>query len=123
MALIVIGSIPACTGETSTGVPTSKLETVYPRVYGGNLELTIELTQVEGLSPRVRGKQMGKFLNGNLVRSIPACTGETRRRIHGPAYARVYPRVYGGNTNEVKRMVETEGLSPRVRGKHVPTQL
>ena len=49
--------------------------------------------------------------------SIPACTGETNAGVFKVTAEKVYPRVYGGNTNEAPRFVPAEGLSPRVRGK------
>ena len=49
--------------------------------------------------------------------SIPACAGETTRQRPDTTFARVYPRLCGGNYG--RRFVElgSTGLSPLVRGK------
>ena len=72
-----------------------------------------------GLSPRVRGKPASAQTTRDKGRSIPACAGETGRHGRcgvGPA---VYPRVCGGNLACLRAALDTVGLSPRVRGKHL----
>ena len=71
-------SIPACAGETGVCVDQQGHPWVYPRVCGGNRQPRPFQYQVQGLSPRVRGKPIifpNYLLDG---RSIPACAGETQ---------------------------------------------
>ena len=49
--------------------------------------------------------------------SIPAWAGETRQENAPELGNRVYPRVGGGNETGYLRIDDTDGLSPRGRGK------
>ena len=71
-------SIPACTGETGYQSLSQKPVEVYPRVYGGNVDPVVLHLGRHGLSPRVRGKRSRIGTIQGKLRSIPACTGETR---------------------------------------------
>ena len=113
----ISGSIPACAGETSCISISTKRPTVYPRVCGGNAVAAAPVLQPNGLSPRVRGKLPLRLAARRPARSIPACAGETCRWRPAAAGNRVYPRVCGGNTDVAGAMAQTDGLSPRVRGK------
>ena len=53
----------------------------------------------------------------DAMRCIPACAGETRRRISGSRRAGVHPRVRGGNSVKYGLYETTQGASPRARGK------
>ena len=106
---------------------------VYPRVCGGAPRSCSrsESCRLEGLSPRVRGSPLTRWMRkgipacaGEPARlrqrgSIPACAGEPAWRWH-PArgYGRVYPRVCGGAGHQAlsDEAFPHEGLSPRVRG-------
>ena len=112
------GSIPACTGEPSSGSGRPCRTGVYPRVYGGTLTFGRQLRMANGLSPRVRGNQGPAAIPGAISGSIPACTGEPRRRPRTATATGVYPRVYGGTCLLVPDHMDREGLSPRVRGNH-----
>ena len=70
-----------------------------------------------GLSPRVRGKRPAGLRPRRQERSIPACAGETARRLKAMMTGMVYPRVCGGNRGENEFVQLILGLSPRVRGK------
>ena len=50
-------------------------------------------------------------------RSIPACAGEASDAGRSSAIPPVYPRVCGGSIPDLGRGRQSEGLSPRVRGK------
>ncbi len=54
-----LGSIPAGTGETSGIRQGYASRGVYPRRYGGNNPLALNFHVLGGLSPQVRGKQIG----------------------------------------------------------------
>ena len=104
IALLQIGSIPACAGEParSRGIVRSSIA-VYPRVCGGTTA------------------SCGAHLS-DRCRSIPACAGEpsdgfTERSIPARARNEVYPRVCGGTHRPAPN--RPQGLSPRVRGKPV----
>ena len=112
------GSIPACAGEPEVQLPWLCALWVYPRVCGGTSMSKSTLSEAQGLSPRVRGNQLGKqrivLSNG----SIPACAGEPPADTRPPVGLAVYPRVCGGTRYLYGPGRSTLGLSPRVRGNH-----
>ena len=110
------GSIPACAGEPAESSRQAHRRRVYPRVYGGTLDLHRRATRRQGLSPRVRGNRVGAPARGPPGGSIPACAGEPRRIPTRRSEHRVYPRVCGGTTGRAARVGKAWGLSPRVRG-------
>ena len=69
-----------------------------------------------GLSPRVRGNPSMGLTARMWDWSIPACTGEPSGAVPGTLGIRVYPRVYGGTTEDLDHLPRGYGLSPRVRG-------
>jgi len=73
-----------------------------------------------GLSPRVRGSLPATYLSISCGGSIPACAGEPRRSTSACPARRVYPRVCGGAAPADPVFPEEAGLSPRVRGSHLP---
>ena len=111
------GSIPACAGEAMAIPPFTKSWRVYPRVCGGSGIGVSWWTDNPGLSPRVRGKLVPVIPVVFLRRSIPACAGEATTIPAGWPPTRVYPRVCGGSANTIRARANTQGLSPRVRGK------
>ena len=54
------GSIPACAGETLRRAQHGHGAGVYPRVCGGNFLDALAHPAAGGLSPRVRGKPLGR---------------------------------------------------------------
>ena len=111
------GSIPACAGETvyqECHLPSSG---VHPRVCGGNAPGWFVALATVGPSPRVRGKHAVDAGGDSMAGSIPACAGETSRRLHCKSYPRVHPRVCGGNDGAEVCSRTVKGPSPRVRGK------
>ena len=84
---------------------------------GGNAGRRRPRASPSGLSPRVRGKQPREPREGDAVRSIPACAGETPVHPQQPTFLGVYPRVCGGNAARRWSPPPIGGLSPRVRGK------
>ena len=89
---------------------------VYPRVCGGTVRATIRPIARVGLSPRVRGNQIGSCGAQFRLRSIPACAGEPAPGGLCRQEAKVYPRVCGGTLNAQNQIAAQQGLSPRVRG-------
>ena len=111
-------SIPAWAGETAMTAMTMPAPAVYPRVGGGNARHPAEGFDVEGLSPRGRGKPPLWAQPSGAGGSIPAWAGETVSPIAARSMPRVYPRVGGGNSADAGRSRPPRGLSPRGRGKH-----
>ena len=89
-------SIPACTGEPMLSCSGVEPPRVYPRVYGGTLEVMLPHFSPFGLSPRVRGNPVPYTRALRASRSIPACTGEPPQTQSTPIQRRVYPRGDGG---------------------------
>ena len=89
-------------------------------MYGGTLFRSVGTVDVTGLSPRVRGNRHNPSRLFGDIGSIPACTGEPARCRTCGLIFKVYPRVYGGTIpyNDAKN--KRTGLSPRVRGNHIP---
>ena len=133
----VTRSIPACTGEPPYASTEAARVAVYPRVYGGTRERgpsaghssrSIPACTGEphrraprpnlslGLSPRVRGNRLTGQSMTATCRSIPACTGEPLVCCRIRRVIQVYPRVYGGTQRQQHHLVDSAGLSPRVRG-------
>ena len=69
-------SIPACAGEPVLEAHQGLSHTVYPRVCGGTTTASLPLSQMPGLSPRVRGNRVSPLAVHEGGRSIPACAGE-----------------------------------------------
>ena len=80
------------------------------------------VARLGGLSPRVRGNPRGASRMPKMPGSIPACTGEPRRRPMPYLPRGVYPRVYGGTSQAPRAGRPMGGLSPRVRGNPQPAQ-
>ena len=110
------GLSPACAGEPRDRCRAWRRRGVYPRVCGGTKVMIGKLLSKPGLSPRVRGNRNHARIEAVEHGSIPACAGEPRFQRASTAYAKVYPRVCGGNLWEGQIIELAEGLSPRVRG-------
>ena len=113
------GSIPACAGEPAGRPRRAANDGVYPRVCGGTAECRLFVSQMQGLSPRVRGNRGRHPTPDSRCRSIPACAGEPRRRPRSINPNAVYPRVCGGTADGTRMTTSGWGLSPRVRGNRV----
>ena len=92
----------------------------HPRVCGENYAKWQDGLQVEGSSPRVRGKHRKGCARHTQTRLIPACAGKTLRTLATWARGRAHPRVCGENSENPCHMGTRTGSSPRVRGKHRP---
>ena len=109
-------SIPACAGESPLLHRASAQTGVYPRVCGGISRSSSSGSWVSGLSPRVRGNLILRTAGTEVVRSIPACAGESLYQETAAEPQAVYPRVCGGIAKLERIKVVKDGLSPRVRG-------
>ena len=115
-----VRSIPACAGEPALAACTALSAPVYPRVCGGTVTGESCKIYAAGLSPRVRGNLTRPSRCGMIHRSIPACAGEPVRQIFSTWAISVYPRVCGGTGYRRHTHEPLQGLSPRVRGNHLP---
>ena len=111
------GSIPACAGKTRFSWGVVMVSPVHPRVCGGNIPSSVYSANLEGPSPRVRGKPMAGIGRRMVRGSIPACAGETANHHDDARQLPVHPRVCGGNRTRRKEYKRRYGPSPRVRGK------
>ena len=98
--LMAPGSIPARAGEPAELRTTRPPGRVYPRTCGGTLG--------------------GPWVLCHGPGSIPARAGEPRRPAPGQPRTRVYPRTCGGTGYGAIKRAFALGLSPHVRGNHVP---
>ena len=112
--------IPACAGEAQGGPVAHRRAAVHPRVCGGSELRNIHDLLAAGASPRVRGKPGVVPRRAGGGRCIPACAGEAL--LGGLALRRpqVHPRVCGGSVAWPRSNSDSEGASPRVRGKPRP---
>ena len=111
------GLIPACAGKTGDFDFIQGGGRAHPRVCGENSLEFPRNTELTGSSPRVRGKRRGSLAFAFRVGLIPACAGKTTSGSGRWAISRAHPRVCGENAARGRRRVETQGSSPRVRGK------
>ena len=109
-------SIPACAGKPRHNRRIPILRQVYPRVCGETTSRSTERLRGGGLSPRVRGNLARLVAFLRYLGSIPACAGKPSGPSGGPASSSVYPRVCGETDALSKVVVQSGGLSPRVRG-------
>ncbi len=119
-----VGSIPAGAGEPAGSSPRRRACRVYPRGCGGTSPRCWNGSPQRGLSPRVRGNQLGSVDRGLSHGSIPAGAGEPLGCGVCGASPRVYPRGCGGTLFSSIIPFPLRGLSPRVRGnrlRHVVT--
>ncbi len=76
LAWVRLGTIPACTGEPSSGKAAYTASRDYPRVHGGTRCYYQSTREANGLSPRARGNLCQILLALRSSGTIPACTGE-----------------------------------------------
>ena len=115
------GPIPACAGEPRQARRASARIRAYPRVCGGASASAASISSYSGLSPRVRGSL--PMDEGASIRTgpIPACAGEPMWPCEFAQPFRAYPRECGGAGGAGLMAKLYAGLSPRVRGSHLPT--
>ena len=97
------GLIPARAGKTSIGRATSR---AWP-----------------GSSPRGRGKRGINRRLRRLFRLIPARAGKTTHSAARVTPVPAHPRAGGENREEISRIQERSGSSPRGRGKRLSASL
>ena len=116
--MVLVGSIPACTGKPAVPPTCGAAARVYPRMYGETRPAPRRLRRFAGLSPHVRGNLRYGEIGPDRPGSIPACTGKPGWRRRYRSGFRVYPRMYGETSDTQDAPAIMEGLSPHVRGNH-----
>ena len=120
LLLLLLELIPARAGKTGPSSRTRLPGPAHPRVCGEN-EVGVKVTaDLEGSSPRVRGKRFRRGLGDPARRLIPACAGKTQSPPRAGDRGWAHPRLCGENA--VVRTINNaaDGSSPRVRGKPRP---
>ena len=110
------GSSPRVRGTPYPVWASTSASTVHPRVCGEHGFAAPITRESGGSSPRVRGTPGGSGARALVPRFIPACAGNTRRRIISASLPVVHPRVCGEHSIRVPNAASNGGSSPRVRG-------
>ena len=116
LAPIGRGSIPAGAGNPCHRVILLLVGRVYPRGCGEPVSSVAAESQLQGLSPRVRGTLQRSKIPTSRTRSIPAGAGNPTSTPRILSVIRVYPRGCGEPRNFRAIRRQLMGLSPRVRG-------
>ena len=114
------GLIPACAGKTRIRRAILCHGRAHPRVCGENVSPAKVASQLDGSSPRVRGKHTAALRLSGRCGLIPACAGKTRICGGDPPERGAHPRVCGENRVAGTPRGRLLGSSPRVRGKPSP---
>ena len=88
-------SIPACAGNTASTPTRVVCSSVHPRMRGEHSPISPRRPTSAGPSPHARGTLVDRLLDVLPARSIPACAGNTRGRLHGERRRPVHPRMRG----------------------------
>ena len=110
------GIIPACAGNTTSGMISRKRTRDHPRVCGEHHRIVRRRRAVLGSSPRVRGTLDVEGLQQDACGIIPACAGNTQTAARCWTTRRDHPRVCGEHYKAKYEELKGEGSSPRVRG-------
>ena len=94
---IVVGLIPAYAGKTLHIRFTFFEMWAHPRVCGENKDELESMSEGEGSSPRMRGKQFRTVRVTTVCGLIPAYAGKTARNNVGRVPRGAHPRVCGEN--------------------------
>ena len=109
--------IPAHAGQTTSRTRTACSTPDHPRACGANQISVVIPFDVNGSSPRMRGKPVLAIVRHLRVRIIPAHAGQTAYRSQGPSRPSDHPRACGANSSTTGYMMARAGSSPRLRGK------
>ncbi len=109
--------IPAHAGQTCTPRTSCDFPQDHPRACGANACMTGVIDNVDGSSPRMRGKPWIVGTGARMMRIIPAHAGQTCRSRPSETPAPDHPRACGANAITAGSPPATCGSSPRMRGK------
>ncbi len=114
--------IPAHAGNTAGRASCSPLATVHPRACGEHRRGLVEIRNVHGSSPRMRGTPLADAIAHQHGRFIPAHAGNTRRRTRMRHTRPVHPRACGEHRVRGREKRHAVGSSPRMRGTQLRLQ-
>mgnify|MGYP001645726718 CR=1 FL=1 len=109
--------IPARAGKTPCRTSTRTIPWAHPRACGENAPKGGTYFPPSGSSPRVRGKRLRALEARATARLIPARAGKTLDPQTDRFRPSAHPRACGENNRVLQATGQTEGSSPRVRGK------
>ena len=112
-----MGIIPAGAGKRPTGWRSPSRRGDHPRGCGEKWRESRRAANLEGSSPRVRGKVIGLTFAIAYARIIPAGAGKSFRRRRGGRGRGDHPRGCGEKVPWTQDVLRHSGSSPRVRGK------
>ena len=109
--------IPARAGKTPRPRRPSCSAWAHPRAGGENYRAIGPASGPAGSSPRGRGKRVHCSVLSCLVGLIPARAGKTHHHSETSVRMRAHPRAGGENRNAHTHRKDSQGSSPRGRGK------
>ena len=109
--------IPARAGQTHDYKVIGDPRPDHPRACGANALATPCHMALAGSSPRVRGKHPRTKYRYSHRRIIPARAGQTPCRPARSSRTPDHPRACGANSDKPTSCIQSNGSSPRVRGK------
>ena len=116
-------SIPACAGNTSAPAGSFSTKAVHPRMRGEHRIRARGDTPNAGPSPHARGTPFRQGVLAVVVRSIPACAGNTPGCAPSQTSDPVHPRMRGEHTGWRRRAAASSAVHPRMRGEHWPASV
>ena len=109
--------IPAHAGQTCTPRTSCDFPQDHPRACGANACMTGVIDNVDGSSPRMRGKLDDGLIAHLCGRIIPAHAGQTTGAGNTNGTRTDHPRACGANSRHAALVLSRAGSSPRMRGK------
>ena len=113
-----MGVIPAPTGQPASTPNPVALPWGHPRTYGATSYCLGYSTQAYGSSPHLRGNPAPTQVNLNILRVIPAPTGQPRPSTDPLPAIKGHPRTYGATLCVHGVPLSDFGSSPHLRGNH-----
>ena len=111
--------IPAHAGQTCTEAACEDRCSDHPRACGANKYFPRHDPNLDGSSPRMRGKLARSPITAVRRRIIPAHAGQTSMKYSWPFPVTDHPRACGANLPPSTASVTLCGSSPRMRGKQL----
>ena len=108
--------IPACAGNAGSGVSSSSVSPVHPRMRGERSAGGRPAWACLGSSPHARGTRQGVPPLSEALRVIPACAGNAGTSPASTARHSVHPRMRGERETGTDRLGRVYGSSPHARG-------
>ena len=118
MLVFPSGIIPACAGNTMSSMVSPSAYGDHPRMRGEHVSEARERNRVMGSSPHARGTLALPVGVRPTAGIIPACAGNTLRKLCQFNLGRDHPRERGEQNACRSRSRSFEGSSPHARGTH-----